>query len=183
MSPENASCLAAAGVDCCVLGNNHMLDWRRAGLCDTLATLEHLRIKTAGAGRDAAQASAPAILEISDEQRVLVFSFASAGSGTPPDWAATRDAAGVNLLPELSGATVAAITDQVARVRRANDVVVISLHWGPSWGYDIPEAQRWFAHRLIDRADASIIHGILRIMPKPSRCTRTGSSSMAAVIS
>jgi len=142
MSPENAGCLAAAGVDCCVLGNNHMLDWGRAGLCDTLATLEHLRIKAAGAGRDAAQASAPAILEISGEQRVLVFSFASAGSGTPSDWAATRDAAGVNLLPELSGATVAAITDQVARVRRANDVVVISLHWGPNWGYDIPEAQR-----------------------------------------
>ena len=159
MSPENAGCLAAAGVDCCVLGNNHMLDWGRAGLCDTLATLEHLRIKTAGAGRDAAQASAPAILEISDEQRVLVFSFAAAGSGTPPDWAATRDAAGVNLLPELSGATVAAITDQAARVRRANDVVVISLHWGPNWGYDIPEEQRWFAHQLIDRADASIIHG------------------------
>jgi hypothetical protein len=72
MSPENAGCLAAAGVDCCVLGNNHMLDWGRAGLCDTLATLEHLRIKTAGAGRDAAQASAPAILEISDEQRVCL---------------------------------------------------------------------------------------------------------------
>jgi len=61
MSPENAGCLAAAGVDCCVLGNNHMLDWGRAGLCDTLATLEHLRIKTAGAGRDAAQASAPGL--------------------------------------------------------------------------------------------------------------------------
>jgi len=131
-----------------------MLDWGRAGLCDTLATLEHLRIKTAGAGRDAAQASAPAILETSEEERVLVFSFASAGSGTPPDWAATRDTAGVNLLPELSGATVAAITDQVARVRRANDVVVISLHWGPNRGYNIPEEQRWFAHQLIDRADA-----------------------------
>ena len=75
MSPENAGCLAAARLDCCVLGNNHMLDWGRAGLCDTLATLEHLRIKTAGAGRDAAQASAPAILEISGERRVLVFSF------------------------------------------------------------------------------------------------------------
>jgi hypothetical protein len=40
MSPENSGCLAAGGVDCCVLGNNHVLDWGRSGLLDTLATLE-----------------------------------------------------------------------------------------------------------------------------------------------
>src|SRR5437867_2650263 len=27
MSPEDASCLAAAGIDVCVLGNNHVADW------------------------------------------------------------------------------------------------------------------------------------------------------------
>ena len=159
MSPENAGCLAAAGVDCCVLGNNHVLDWGHAGLRDTLTNLAQLRIKTAGAGRDAAEASAPAILDTSNEARVLVFSFALATSGVPPDWAATREVAGVNLLPELSEATVTAVTDQVARARGANDVVVISLHWGPNWGYDIEDEQRWFAQQLIDRADASIIHG------------------------
>ena len=73
MSPENAGCLAAAGVDCCVLGNNHVLDWGHAGLVDTLATLKRLQIKTAGAGRDAVQAMAPAILGIGDERRILVF--------------------------------------------------------------------------------------------------------------
>jgi hypothetical protein len=36
MSPENAECLLAAGIDCCVLGNNHVLDWQRAGLLETL---------------------------------------------------------------------------------------------------------------------------------------------------
>ena len=66
MSPENAGCLATAGIDCCTLANNHVLDWGRAGLLDTLATLHQLRIKTAGAGRDLAEASAPAILEAVD---------------------------------------------------------------------------------------------------------------------
>lgn len=159
MSPENADCLVAAGVDCCVLGNNHVLDWGRFGLMETLSTLERLRIKTAGAGRNAAQASAPAILADTDAGRALVFSFASETSGVPLHWAATRDQAGVNLLPALSDATVAAIADLVASVRRENDVVVASLHWGPNWGYDIPEEQRWFAHELIDRADISIVHG------------------------
>ena len=26
MSPKNAECLLAAGIDCCVLGNNHVLE-------------------------------------------------------------------------------------------------------------------------------------------------------------
>ena len=47
MSPENAECLLTAGIDCCALGNNHILDWDRAGLLETLATLERLRIKSA----------------------------------------------------------------------------------------------------------------------------------------
>ena len=52
ISPENADCLTAAGIDCCVLANNHVLDWGRAGLLDTLTTLERLQIKSAGAGRN-----------------------------------------------------------------------------------------------------------------------------------
>src|SRR4051794_25174100 len=31
MSPENAGCLSAADIDCCVLANNHILDWGHAG--------------------------------------------------------------------------------------------------------------------------------------------------------
>ena len=39
MSPENVDCLKAAAIDCCVLGNNHVLDYGRRGLLDTLETL------------------------------------------------------------------------------------------------------------------------------------------------
>jgi poly-gamma-glutamate capsule biosynthesis protein CapA/YwtB (metallophosphatase superfamily) len=77
VSPENAACLATAGIDCCVLANNHVRDWGPDGLLDTLATLQHLRIKGAGAGRNLAEASVPAVLEIPDKGRVLVFAFAS----------------------------------------------------------------------------------------------------------
>ena len=158
-SPENADCLTAAGIDCCVLANNHVLDWGGAGLLDTLATLKRLQIKSAGAGRDPEQASAPAELPIAGKGRVLVFSFAAVTSGTPRNWAATRDAPGVNLLSDLSEATAIRISDQIARHRQPHDVIIISIHWGPNWGYDIPEEQRHFAHTLIERADVSVIHG------------------------
>jgi poly-gamma-glutamate capsule biosynthesis protein CapA/YwtB (metallophosphatase superfamily) len=159
MSPENAACLAAAEPDCCVLANNHVLDWMHAGLLDTLATLERLLIKTAGAGRNVDEASAPAALTVAGAGRVLVFSFALPTAGVPPHWAATQDTAGVNLLPSLSAASVAAIADQVAAVRQAGDVVIISIHWGPNWGYVVTDEQRLFAHALIDEAGASIVYG------------------------
>ena len=54
MSPENAACLGDAKIDCCTLANNHVLDWGRAGLRETLATLQKLNIKVAGAGRNGA---------------------------------------------------------------------------------------------------------------------------------
>jgi poly-gamma-glutamate capsule biosynthesis protein CapA/YwtB (metallophosphatase superfamily) len=166
MSPENADCLATAGVDCCVLANNHVLDWGRAGLLDTLATLAHLNIKSAGAGGNAAQASAPAILPVPGKGRVLVFSLAAVTSGTPAIWAATQEAAGINLLTELSETAAARIADQVGRVRQPGDVIIISLHWGPNWGYEVPDEQRRFAHALIDRADVSIVHGHSSHHPK-----------------
>ena len=159
ISPQNATCLTAAGIDCCVLANNHVLDWGGAGLLDTLATLKRLQIKSAGAGRDLEQASAPAVLPIAGKGRVLVFSFGSVTSGTPRNWAATRDAPGVNLLRDLSEATAIRVSGQIARYRQPHDVIVVSIHWGPNWGYDIPEEQRQFAHTLVERADVSVIHG------------------------
>lgn len=56
MHPANVACLQAARVDCCVLANNHVLDWGREGLLETLDTLQRAGIATTGAGRDAAQA-------------------------------------------------------------------------------------------------------------------------------
>ncbi|HUZ90997.1 MAG TPA: CapA family protein, partial [Methylocella sp.] len=166
MSPENAECLRAAGVDCCVLGNNHVLDWERAGLLETLAVLERLRIRSAGAGHDLTQASTPAVLEIEGKGRVIVFSFASVTSGVPRNWAATPKAAGVNLLPAFGEATVERIADQVAQVKQPGDVIIASIHWGPNWGYDIPEEQCSFAHALIDHAHVSAVHGHSSHHPK-----------------
>ncbi len=158
MSPENAPCLAAAGLDCCVLANNHVLDWGQAGLLDTLNALERLGVKTAGAGRNLAEANAPAIIEIPDEGRLIVIALASETSGVPRHWAADAAGAGVNL-SSLSEATVRSIVNELAEIRRPRDVVVVSIHWGPNWGYPIPKDQRRFAHALIKEARVSIVHG------------------------
>jgi poly-gamma-glutamate synthesis protein (capsule biosynthesis protein) len=166
MNPENAGCLTAAGIDCCVLGNNHVLDWGVEGLIETLEVLDQRRLKTCGAGRNLAEARTPAIHLVPGRGRVLVFSFALASSGTPPSWAAGRDKAGVNFLPGLSETAVDKVAAEIERFRKPGDILIVSIHWGPNWGYEIPDAQRRFAHALIDRANVSAVHGHSSHHPK-----------------
>jgi poly-gamma-glutamate capsule biosynthesis protein CapA/YwtB (metallophosphatase superfamily) len=158
MHPANGGVLTAAGIDCCVLANNHVLDWGHSGLRDTLTALEQLGIRFAGAGRDAAGAAAPAVLQAGGGVRVLVFGFGAASSGIPTAWAAGRDGPGVDLLPDLSRATVEAIGARAQAERRPNDLLVASIHWGGNWGYEIPPDQTAFAHGLIEQG-FDVVHG------------------------
>ena len=159
MHPANAPCLTAAGIDCCVLANNHVLDWGYAGLAETLETLRRARLHTAGTGRDRAEAAAPAVLSVAGKGRVLVFAYGAQSSGIPPDWAAAAGLPGVNLLPDLSPATLQQIAAQVEAVKRPADVAVVSLHWGGNWGYAVPTDHQRFAHGLIDRCGVDVVHG------------------------
>jgi poly-gamma-glutamate synthesis protein (capsule biosynthesis protein) len=166
MHPANVACLTAARLDCCTLANNHVLDWGRPGLAETLATLKQAGIHTAGAGRDLAEAQAAAVLDIPGKGRVLVFAFGVGDSGVPPAWAAGPSRAGVALLEDLSARTVREIAGRVGQVKRSRDVVVASIHWGGNWGYAIPPAQRRFAHALVDAAGVDLVYGHSSHHPK-----------------
>jgi poly-gamma-glutamate synthesis protein (capsule biosynthesis protein) len=159
MHPANVPCLTAAGIDCCVLANNHVLDWGPDGLLETLETLHNAGIHTAGAGRNDEEAAALALVELPSTGRVLVFAFGTASSGVGRDWAAGRGRPGVNRLDDLSGKSADAVARQVGAVKRPGDVVVASMHWGSNWGFGIPREQRTFARRLIDVAGVDVVHG------------------------
>lgn len=160
MHPGNVPCLGSAHIDCCVLANNHVLDWGYDGLADTLEALHAAGIRTAGAGRDAQEAQAPAILD-TPGRRVLVFAYATESSGVAPDWAA-GSGPGVSFLPELSAERVARNID---RVRREDDLVVVSIHWGANWGYEVSGAELRFARGLTE-AGVDIVHGHSSHHPK-----------------
>ena len=158
MSPANIACLTSARIDCCGLANNHVLDWGAGGLAETLDTLHRAGIRTSGAGRSAEEAEAPAVLGLRGGQRLLVASLGAPTSGVPPSWAARAGRPGVAYLNELSGSAAQGIARRMAATRRAGDLAVVSLHWGPNWGYEVwPEEQR-FARSLIE-AGADVVHG------------------------
>ncbi|MCC6395112.1 MAG: CapA family protein [Bryobacterales bacterium] len=157
MHPANAACLSAAGIDCATLANNHVLDWGRAGLIETCATLERLHIRTAGAGRDLAAATAPAVFERKDG-RVLVFAAGTPASGVPEAWAAAGDRPGIVFLPDLSSRAAAPLAAAIHERKRPGDTVVLSIHWGPNWGYAIPPDHRSFAHRMVEEG-VDVVYG------------------------
>lgn len=158
MHPRNAPCLTAAALDCCVLANNHVLDWGTAGLLETLETLDELGVARAGAGRTLTEAAAPAVLNTAGG-RVLVYAAGLANSGIPEDWAADATRPGVQWLDAPDSAAADALLDSIATARQPGDRVVLSVHWGGNWGYAIPDAHRRFAHRAIDRGAVDVVHG------------------------
>jgi len=159
MHPKNIACLTEANIDCCALANNHLLDWGYQGLSETLETLRHANISTAGAGQNLGEAQAPAVMEVEGKGRVIVFSYGLPSSGIPRSWAASKGKPGVYLLKSLADRTIRQIKDQVKSVKQPGDIVVASIHWGGNWGYHIPAKQRAFAHKLIDHADVDLVHG------------------------
>jgi poly-gamma-glutamate capsule biosynthesis protein CapA/YwtB (metallophosphatase superfamily) len=158
MHPDNVPCITAASIDCCVLANNHALDYRDAGLLETLDSLKMAGVRIAGAGRNLAEARAPAVIEVPGKGRVIVLGFGTETSGILPSWAATDDRPGVNLLPDLSDDTIDRIGDMVRSIKRPRDIVVASLHWGSNWGFAVPDKHVRFAHGLI-RAGVDLVHG------------------------
>lgn len=152
----------------CVLGNNHVLDWGHKGLQQTLDALHEAGLKTAGAGRDEESAASPAVLQKpGGTGRLLVFSYGMPGAGVPVQWAAEEGRGGVNLLRDLPKERAQQVIEHIRSYKKEGDRVLMSLHWGGNWGYEVPDRQQDFARRLIDAGVANIVHGHSSHHPKP----------------
>ncbi|MGK5520221.1 CapA family protein [Micromonospora sp. URMC 107] len=166
MHPANLACLTAARLDVCALANNHSLDFGPVGLADTLDALAAAGIATAGAGPDEASAWRPARVPLGPGRDLLVWSVAAPSSGVPPTWAAAAGTPGVAYLPEVSVASADALAGRIAAVAGPGDRVLVSVHWGTNWGYEVPPAHVDFAHRLVD-AGVDVVHGHSSHHPRP----------------
>ncbi len=158
MHPANLAALTAARPDVCVLANNHVLDYGYAGLRETLDTLHAAGVKTAGAGWTRAEAREPATVALPSGGTVAVLGLGAATSGIPASWAATGDRPGVHLLQDLSPETADEVGRRIRRLAQPGRLIVVSIHWGGNWGFEVDDEQVRFAHRLIE-AGADIVHG------------------------
>jgi poly-gamma-glutamate synthesis protein (capsule biosynthesis protein) len=166
MQPRNLSCLTAASIDCYVLANNHVLDFGYAGLTETLVSLRRAGLSVVGAGETIDAATSPIRVSLQRKGNVLVFGFADRSSGVPENWRVGEYRAGVNLLSDLSATTARRVAERIRKLKKTDDTVIVSIHWGSNWGYDVPVEQRDFAHHLIDDGGVDIVHGHSSHHPK-----------------
>jgi poly-gamma-glutamate capsule biosynthesis protein CapA/YwtB (metallophosphatase superfamily) len=152
--PEAIMVLNIAGIDYVSLANNHILDFQKEGLIETLDHLNKAGVKNSGAGRNLEEASKPALLE-SKGIRVGVLSF----TDNEPLWAATADKPGTNYTPiSLEEKYFRRVRESIESLREEVDIVVFSMHWGPNI-IRVPTINFIrFAHAVVD-AGADIFHG------------------------
>jgi poly-gamma-glutamate synthesis protein (capsule biosynthesis protein) len=163
MHPANLPALSVVRPDVCVLANNHVLDYGRRGLADTLAALSGAGLPCVGAGADLREAGAPVTLRPRPGVGLAVFGLAASSSGVPRDWAATAARSGVH---HAGDTAVPRLLAAVAERKRAGDLVVVSVHMGSNWGYVPARSDRGLAHALID-AGADVVHGHSSHHPRP----------------
>ncbi|WP_406235392.1 CapA family protein [Nocardia sp. NBC_01009] len=167
MNPDNLPVLTVVAPVVCALANNHILDFGIEGLADTLEALDSAGIHHAGAGADLDNALAPAISELEDGRRAVIVSVAAGSSGVPEYWAACRDRPGlwwVGNSPSVRAADEVAAN--VLAHKGVRDIAIVSIHWGPNWGYGVALSETQFAHRLID-AGVDLVHGHSAHHPRP----------------
>ncbi|HEX6197136.1 MAG TPA: CapA family protein [Jiangellaceae bacterium] len=166
MNPANLPCLAVGGPDACVLANNHVLDFGRGGLVETLDALANAGLTAVGAGRDREQAQRPAMISTDRGTRIVLLAVGMPTAGVPASWAATSDRAGVDFVDGPSDAAADRLAARVRRAKRPGDVAIVSIHWGPNWGYGVSRDEARFAHRLIDLG-VDVVHGHSSHHPRP----------------
>ncbi|MFW6288888.1 MAG: CapA family protein [Spirochaetota bacterium] len=174
--PDNVAVLDELPEPIVSLANNHVLDLGTAGLRETLRTVAAAEIPHSGAGETLEHAQRPAIREVDREcaattARVATISCCAGDSGVGRDWSAGGETPGVFRLGSLGEDSLAMLGEVSDRARHgadaADSIVVLSIHWGGNWGYEVAEEKRSFARAVVDRGIADVVHGHSSHHPRP----------------
>lgn len=148
--PTNVQVLIEGAVTVANLANNHVLDYSESGLIETIETLDKVNIQHIGAGKNAAKAMKPAILE-----RHGIKIGILGCTDNEPLWKASTTHPGTFYF-EIGD--LEAIENSITQLRPQVDLLIVSIHWGPNM-QERPSLQfREFAHQLI-ALGVDIIHG------------------------
>jgi hypothetical protein len=148
--PRGFDVMRSNGVDVANLGNNHARDFGKQALLSGRASLAEAGVRPVGAGRNAAEANAPAVFELRGKT-VAVLGFG--GVVPSPRWIASASSPGV-----ADGYDVASMAQAVRAADAEADIVIVTLHWGDELETQPNADDVARAHAMID-AGADAIFG------------------------
>jgi hypothetical protein len=182
VKPGLAAIFKDCGFDVVSVASNHAMDWGDEAMLDSIENLHKLGLKTIGAGRDLREAREPVVIE----KKGVKVGFLGYCSVLREGYAAGPHKPGVAPLrahtffspseyqPGMPPVIhtqpyeedLAGVVEDVEKLRKAVDVVVVSLHWGLHF---IPRAIAQYqviAAKAIFGAGADMILGHHAHVPK-----------------
>ena len=173
--PNNVSALIYAGFNVVSLANNHSMDYGPEALFESVNIIRKAGIEVVGVGRNIVEARKPSILEVKGNR----VGFLAYGCVGPELAQATKDKAGhvpmrawtIYRQPDYQPGNppqiitlaykddLAAMEDDIRRLKSQVDVVAVSFHWGVHFIPEIiPMYEFEVGHAAID-AGADVILG------------------------
>ncbi|WP_339316305.1 CapA family protein [Paenibacillus sp. FSL R10-2734] len=142
--------LTYAGIDGVSLANNHILDYGKDAMLDTLVHLDRNKIGHTGAGKDEAEAFKPYTKTVKGK-KIGILGVSRVLSG--PSWHAGKNRPGA-----ASAYTSQPMLTAIQKMSKENDYTIVYIHWNEEFK-DYPEKYaRTLAKQMID-SGADIILG------------------------
>lgn len=149
INPEYVSVLTEMGVDIVTLANNHMLDFGRQPLTETLQTLDSAGIVHVGAGENLDDAKALKTFEAGGK----TIGFLGASRVIPEySWNASAGQSGL-----FTTYDSAALVEQIQKAEEICDFTVVYVHWGIERSTQPEEYQKSLARQYIDAGADAVI--------------------------
>ncbi|MDH4221928.1 MAG: CapA family protein [candidate division Zixibacteria bacterium] len=147
-NPLSIKGLIYSGFDLLNLANNHIFDYAKEAFEETIELLRKYDIQTIGAGKNLLEARRPAIYNLGDSKIAFLGYVASKGAFYARD---NREG--------VARAESAWIIEDIEKVKKDVDLVIISFHWGIEYEDYPTEYQKSLARMAVDcGADMVIGH-------------------------
>lgn len=149
MDPLSAKSLKEAGFDVLSIANNHIGDWGKTAIKDTIQNLENVGIAYVGGGNNKEEAYQLKIIE-TNKAKISFLAFSQFGKGYLE--------AGNNI------AGIAIISDEklkftIEKAKSESDIVIVSFHFGDEYREEPNDYQKTISHKAVDYgADLVIGH-------------------------
>ena len=139
MNPDILPVLQANGLSAVTIANNHIDNWGKPALEDTILRLKSNNIIVTGGGFDSIEAYSPRIATVGDI-KVALLSYSEFGQ---------------NYEAKMSGSGIAIISEDalrfgIAKAREEADIVVVNFHFGEEYQMKENSYQGKYAHLAVD---------------------------------
>ena len=149
VDPSYSTVLSELGVDIVTLANNHMLDFGRGPLTETLNTLDQAGIAHVGAGENLDEAKTLKTFEMGGR----TIGFLGASRVIPEhSWNASSGSSGL-----FTTYDAAVLVEQIQKAEESCDFTVVYVHWGIEKNTQPEEYQKTLARQYIDAGADAVI--------------------------